>query len=34
MARLASVMTIGKPRPLALYTASAMNSSPWLAVAV
>ena len=34
MARLASVMTIGRPRPEALKTASAMNSRPWLAVAV
>ncbi len=34
MARLATVITIGRPRPEALYTASAMNSSPWLAVAV
>src|SRR5689334_17097744 len=33
-ARLATVMTIGSPRPAALYSASAMNSSPWLAVAV
>ena len=34
MARLATVITIGRPRPEALYTASAMNSRPWLAVAV
>ena len=34
MARLATVITMGRPRPLALYTASAMNSRPWLAVAV
>jgi len=34
MARLATVMTMGRPRPAALNTASAMNSSPWLAVAV
>ncbi len=34
IARFAIVITIGRPRPEALYTASAMNSSPWLAVAV
>src|SRR3954453_13528620 len=34
IARLATVMTIGSPRPAALYTASAMYSNPWLAVAV
>ena len=34
MARLATVITIGRPRPTALYTASAMNSGPKLAVAV
>ena len=34
IARLASVITIGSPRPEALKSASAMNSSPWLAVAV
>ena len=34
MARLPMVMTIGSPRPAALYTASAMNRSPWLLVAV
>jgi hypothetical protein len=34
MARLATVMTIGRPRPEALYTASTMNSRPCEAVAV
>jgi hypothetical protein len=34
MARFATVITMGRPRPAALKTASAMNSSPWLAVAV
>ncbi len=34
MARLATVITIGKPMPEALNSASAMNSRPWLAVAV
>ena len=34
MARLATVITIGRPRPEALYTASAMNSRPCEAVAV
>ena len=34
MARLATVITMGRPRPAALNTASAMNSRPWLAVAV
>ena len=34
IARLPTVITIGRPRPEALYTASAMNSMPWLAVAV
>jgi hypothetical protein len=33
-ARLATVMTIGSPRPAALNTASAMKSRPWLDVAV
>ena len=33
-ARLATVITIGRPRPDALGSASAMKSSPWLAVAV
>ena len=33
MARFASVITMGSPRPAALKTASAMNRSPWLAVA-
>ena len=33
-ARLATVMTIGSPRPDALGSASAMNSRPWLDVAV
>ena len=34
MARLATVIVIGRPSPEALYNASAMNSRPWLAVAV
>ena len=34
IARLPIVITIGRPRPAALYTASAMNRMPWLAVAV
>ena len=34
IARLAIVITIGNPRPDALYSASAMYSRPWLAVAV
>ncbi len=34
IARLATVITIGSPRPEALYNASHMYSSPWLAVAV
>jgi hypothetical protein len=34
MARLATVITIGRPRPEALKSASAMKSSPWEAVAV
>ena len=34
IARLATVITIGSPRPEALDSASAMNSSPWLDVAV
>ncbi len=34
IARLATVMTIGSPSPDALNSASAMNSRPWLAVAV
>ena len=34
IARLATVITIGRPSPDALNSASAMNSSPWLAVAV
>src|SRR4029079_18491077 len=34
MARLPIVITMGNPRPAALYTASAMNRSPWLLVAV
>ena len=34
IARLASVITIGRPSPEALYTASIMKSRPWLAVAV
>ena len=34
MARLPTVITIGSPRPEALYTASAMKSRPWLLVAV
>src|SRR5512144_3143483 len=34
IARFAIVMTIGSPSPAALNTASAMNSRPWLAVAV
>ena len=34
IARFATVMTIGSPRPEALYSASAMYRSPWLAVAV
>jgi hypothetical protein len=34
IARFATVMTMGSPRPDALYSASTMNSSPWLAVAV
>ena len=34
IARLPMVITIGSPRPAALYTASAMNSRPWLLVAV
>ena len=34
MARFATVITIGRPRPAALGRASAMNSRPWLAEAV
>src|SRR6478735_3723762 len=34
IARLATVITTGRPRPEALNSASAMNSSPWLEVAV
>lgn len=34
IARFATVITIGSPRPEALKRASAMNSRPWLAVAV
>ncbi len=34
IARLASVITIGRPSPEALYSASVMYSRPWLAVAV
>ena len=34
MARFATVITIGKPSPEALNTASAMYSRPWLALAV
>jgi len=34
IARLATVITIGNPSPDAFHTASAMNSRPWLAVAV
>jgi hypothetical protein len=34
IARFATVITIGSRRPAALYSASAMYSSPWLAVAV
>ncbi len=34
IARLATVITIGRPSPEALYSASAMYSRPWLAVAV
>ena len=34
IARFATVITIGRPRPEALYNASAMYSRPWLAVAV
>ena len=34
IARLATVITIGRPRPAAFYTASLMYSRPWLAVAV
>ena len=33
-ARFATVITIGRPRPPALYTASVMYSRPWLEVAV
>ena len=34
IARFASVITIGSPSPEALNSASAMNSRPWLEVAV
>jgi hypothetical protein len=34
MARLATVITMGRPRPAAFQTASLMYSRPWLAVAV
>jgi hypothetical protein len=34
MARLATVITIGRPSPEALKSASAMKSRPWLEVAV
>ena len=34
IARFATVITIGSPSPEALDSASAMKSSPWLAVAV
>ena len=34
IARLATVITIGSPSPEALNSASAMNSRPWLEVAV
>ena len=34
IARLATVITIGRPRPDALKSASAMYRRPWLAVAV
>ena len=34
IARFATVMTMGRPNPDALYTASTMYSRPWLAVAV
>ena len=34
IARLATVITIGSPSPEAFGSASAMKSSPWLAVAV
>ena len=34
IARLPIVITIGRPSPEALYTASAMNRRPWLLVAV
>ena len=34
MARLPTVITMGRPRPDALYTASIMYSIPWLEVAV
>ena len=34
IARLATVITIGRPRPEALNSASAMNSRPWEEVAV
>ncbi len=34
IARLATVITIGRPMPEALNSASAMYSRPWLAVAV
>jgi len=34
IARFATVITIGGPRPEALYSGSVMYSRPWLAVAV
>src|ERR1017187_3829494 len=34
IARLATVITIGRPRPEALYSASVIYKRPWLAVAV
>ncbi len=34
IARLATVITIGSPRPEALKSASAINNNPWLEVAV